>query len=265
MKRRSADSAASRPSSRPSSRLWVFGTLLFLLGFIGSLIATWPIRALPALGVPGLTPLHGSLWHGQWQYTPSGAASATQTPWIIHTRFAPSALLHGALGWQIHAQGNGIDGHALLLWRGQQQHIANLRAGVDVGAQSLLWQPSGNLQLQGTADITRGLLSAAHLSGEWQNAQIITTEPLPLGAFHGEITVANGQLRGQITSTAGANAPLVAQLDLSAPWPLTAPIHASGFVQATAAARPALSAQLGLLGTADDNGRIPLNGILPLR
>lgn len=255
MKRRPADGLAPRSSSR----LWAFGILLFLLGFTGSLLVTWPIRALPALGIPGLTPLHGNLWQGQWQYAAKGRPALT-----IDTHFAPSALLRGALGWRIHAQGNGIDGHALLLWRGQQQHIEHLRAEVDVGAQSLLWQPSGSLQLQGSAEITQGLLSAAQFSGDWQNAQIMTTEPLPLGAFHGEITVANGQLRGQITSTASASAPLAAQLDLSAVWPLNAPIHASGFVQATAAARPALSAQLGLLGTADATGRIALNGILPM-
>lgn len=255
MTRRAADIA----TPRSSFRLWIFGTLIFFLGFIGSLIATWPIRALPNLGVPNLTPLHGSLWQGQWQYAPPG-----QPPVIVNSHFAPQSVLRGALGWQIHAQGSGIDGRALFLWRGQQQHIEQLHAMVDVGAQSLLWHPTGSLILQGSATITRGVLRAGQLRGVWQNASVTTSEPLTLGAFDGDITVANGQLRGHITSVPGASAPLVAQLDLDAQWPLTTPIHASGFVQATNTAQPALSAQLGLLGTADANGRIALNGILPM-
>ena len=244
----------STAATRRVRRLWPWGIALFGLGFVISALANWPLRALPALAVPGLVPVGGTIWHGEWRYAPPERA-----PLVIDTRFVPSTL-----GWQATFRGPGISGQALLQWRGQRQKISSLHATVDLAAEPLLWQPAGTLVVHGDLTLAGGVVQTAALTGQWQNARITTTEPLALGAFEGHLAIEQGQLRGKINAVATDNPPLRAELDLSGAWPLTAPPRATGFVQPTATASPALRAQLGLLGTADANGRIALNGVLPL-
>lgn len=240
-------------------RVWPWGLLLFVLGFIVSALASWPIIALPRLGVAGLTPVRGTIWQGQWQYAPPGRPTLT-----VDTRFVPQVLWHGALGWHIQVIGQGITGQALLSWRGQQQDFTEIDAVVDVGSLPLLWRPTGTLRLRGTAQMMDGVLNEANLTGQWQNARVTTTEPLSLGQFSGTLTIQHQTLLAHIHADQTANAPLLAALKIEGHWPVTTPPHASGFVQPTAAASSALSGQLSLLGTPDADGRIPLNGVLPV-
>lgn len=273
-RRRASDAHNLKHTSTPrgSAFFWL-GLGIVVFSFLATLLATAPLTLLrvPATAMPAgvsLTPIAGTFWHGQW------LLSAPQiTPLRVTTQWQPRALLWLQPTWQVRIQGVGVEARARVAVARQQISLTELQAQLSTTSPLIklltAWPLGGTLQVQGDAQLkglpTGWALAAANGSALWQNAQITTTAPLPLGDIQAVARLDNAQLSLTLTPQAGATAPLSGKLTITSRWPITAAPAIRGRLKPTAQASPALIEQLKLLGQPDATGAIVIAGVLPGR
>lgn len=257
---------------RGAAFFWL-GLGIALFSFLAALLATAPLTLLrvPQAAMPAgvsLTPIAGTFWQGQWMLSAPQIA-----PLRVTTQVQLRSLLWLHPTWQVRIQGAGVEAHARVAVARQQISLADLKAQLEATSPLIklrtAWPLGGTLQVQGEARLNRvptgWVLAAADGTALWQNAQITTTAPLPLGDIDAVARLENAQLTLTLTPQASATAPLSGQLTVTSRWPITLAPAIRGSVKPTAQASPALTEQLSLLGQPDATGAIAIAGVLPGR
>lgn len=265
---------------RPRS-LILPGVLVVVISWLIALLVTAPISLVPTARLalpPGvqLTPLSGTLWHGQWRLTLPRAPAV-----IINTDFLPMSILRLQPGWHVQAKPLTQDGQARSVMKVTADVAFSLRhvsvriiqghlAADDPLISALVpWSLGGMIDFNGTISLTRNqgdlALQTASIMANWLNARITTTEPLQLGHLVFRAEIAHGQTHITAQPAAGDRGPLSGQLEISGTWPLTSAPTVRGHVKPTSLASEALRQQLNLLGVPDARGDITIHGLMPGR